>query len=59
MYICVHTSWIGKDVILHYILHAHFIYHGGDVLTHTYTLSYTYIHLAPQQITICYYLKQI
>jgi len=39
MYICVHTYWIGKDVILHYMLHADLIYHRDDVLTHPHTLE--------------------
>jgi len=37
-----------------YVLHARFIYHRGDVLTHTFKLSYTYIHLSSQQIGIFY-----
>lgn len=39
MYICVHTYWIGRDVILHYMLHADLIYHGDDVLTHPHTVE--------------------
>lgn len=59
MYLCVHTCWIRKDVISCYILCAHFIYHRGDGLTHTYRLLYTHIHLSSWQIAICHYLKQI
>lgn len=34
---CIHTCWVAKDVILHYILHTDFLYHRDSALTPPYT----------------------